>query len=252
MPKFLYKYTPHNTCYKYDIITKNELWFAKIESLNDPMDTNLAYRQEYKDSEIKNYWEQFLKNKPNYPKNLDEILQQYGKNATFVEQQNRINELFRSQMGVLCMSANPLNIAMWSHYANNHKGVVYEFESNLFADNTNAGFNGFYHEINYCTRYDLKSYCVDSETMKQDLVNLLLTKGVDWIYEQEYRFVDLKFNGAKKFDKNCLKSIIFGVKTNIDEIKCVKECCKKHGLNHVNFKQTKFIPGKFELEMVDI
>ena len=35
--RYLYKYTPHNAEYKYDIITKSQLWFSKVENFNDPI-----------------------------------------------------------------------------------------------------------------------------------------------------------------------------------------------------------------------
>lgn len=251
MPKFLYKYTPHNTCYKYDIITKNELWFAKIESLNDPMDTNLRFKQNYSENEIQEFLK-YMCNKNGNSQNFDEIVKKWGKNEDFVWWQNSQIQAFKDRMGVLCMSVNPLNIAMWSHYANNHKGVVYEFHPNLFNFNETKDTCNAPGKVFYQADYELLSYTATDKNMENELASMLSIKGEIWAYEEEFRFINLKFNGAKKFDKNCLKSIIFGVKTSIDEIKCVKECCEKHRLNHINFKQAQFIPGKFELEMVDI
>ena len=45
--RYLYKYTPHNAEYKYDIITKSQLWFSKVENFNDPIDSQLDYSQQY-------------------------------------------------------------------------------------------------------------------------------------------------------------------------------------------------------------
>ncbi len=49
-----------------------------------------------------------------------------------------------------------------------------------------------------------------------------------------------------------MTSIIFGKRTEQDEINAVMECCEKHNLTHIKFKQADFIDGKFELEFKDI
>lgn len=49
----LYRYTSHTGCYKDDIISKNQLWFSCTLDINDPLDSNLDYRQDYSIEEIK-------------------------------------------------------------------------------------------------------------------------------------------------------------------------------------------------------
>lgn len=156
--KYLYKYTPHNTEYKYDIITKSQLWFSKIESFNDPIDSQLDYRQEYAQDEIKRYWENFPTTKLGYT--LEKTLIKYGNSQAFVDQQNRIFSQQRSDMGVLCFSVNQKNILMWSHYANHHKGIVYEFKPNLFSNSLCDFFTGNPYRVDYPVdrNYDLLSY----------------------------------------------------------------------------------------------
>lgn len=257
--KYLYRYTPHNTGFKYEVISQSQLWFAKVETFNDPIDSQLDYRQEYTEKEIKIYWESFLKNNPKYSETLDKC----GNNESFIEQQNRIFKEQKSHIGVLCFSENPNNILMWSHYANNHKGIVYEFKANLFFNSRTNSFNGFPYKVNYPSdrSYPLLSYTLIGDQRNKQFADELLSKAKDWEYEEEYRFIDIKnnsdqfckqYNGNKTFNQDALTSIIFGVKTPTEEIDVIKSLCKKHELNHITFKQAQFIKGKFEIEIIEI
>lgn len=247
----IYKYTPHNKCHKYDIIKHKELWFANIDSLNDPLDSNLAYRQKYNPDEIKEYWENFIADKPAF-KSLDEVLSKWGDNESFTREQTRIFEYIKSKIGVLCMSKTPKNILMWAHYANRHQGIVYGFDADLFGFSKTNNLTDFPYIINYpCDRkYEILSYTKDRQERIEQFKKSLTTKAIDWAYEEEVRFIDLKKSSfARKFNPNCLKSIIFGVKTPNDEIETMIDCCKKNNLNHIEFYKAKFVAGRFELEL---
>lgn len=247
----IYKYTPHNKCHKYDIIKHKELWFANIDSLNDPLDSNLTYRQKYNPDEIKEYWENFIADKPAF-KSLDEVLSKWGDNESFTREQTRIFEYIKSKIGVLCMSKTPKNILMWAHYANRHQGIVYGFDADLFGFSKTNNLTDFPYIINYpCDRkYEILSYTKDRQERIEQFKKSLTTKAIDWAYEEEVRFIDLKKSSfARKFNPNCLKSIIFGVKTPNDEIETMIDCCKKNNLNHIEFYKAKFVAGRFELEL---
>lgn len=154
---------------------------------------------------------------------------------------------------------------MWSHYADSHKGLVYEFEfevdaepkknetneNNLFL-HTADDFYNFPFKVEYrCDReYELFSYTAIGDERNRQFSKLLTIKAPEWICEQEYRFIDLKANGGRKFNKKCLKSIIFGKETSEETIQRVKRLCKENGFD-IAFKQADFINGKFELEFKD-
>lgn len=250
--QYLYKYTSHNTEHKYDIITKSQLWFSKVEDFNDPIDSRLDYRQEYTKNEIKKYWENFPQDKLVH--SLEETLEIYGKNNSFTDQQKIVYVQQKAQIGILCFSVNPKNILMWSHYANGHKGIVYEFKPDLFSNSKTHSFHAFPFKVNYpCDRsYELLTYTLAGKEREKQFVKELTIKAKDWAYEGEYRMIDMQKNGNKNFNKSSLSSIIFGVKTTLDEIDVIKCLCKKYGLNHVNFKKAEFIKGKFEIEITNI
>ncbi|WP_029935166.1 DUF2971 domain-containing protein [Thiomicrospira pelophila] len=250
----LYRYTPHTNEHRDEVILNAQLWFTKPENFNDPLDSRLDYRQEYSQAEIKYFWGGFLQSKPDHPQTIDEIMQRWGSNERFVDQQNLIFNQFRSQMGVCCFSVSPYNILMWSHYANNHKGIVYEFEPDLFLGSTTASFKGHPLKVDYAenNEYELLSYALVGKPKQEQFVTEQLTKATDWAYEQEYRFIDLNGNGNKTFKKESLKTIIVGAKTPESEIARIQNLCRQNGFGHVAFKQAKFKTGKFEIELVNI
>ena len=250
----IYKYTPHDKCHRYDIIMENELWFAKIDSLNDPIDSNLAYNKKYTIDEIQEYWEDLSRNNPKY--DLQENLKKYGDNKSFVEYQSKIFNRLRARIGVLCMSKNPKNILMWAHYANSHKGIVDGFDKNLVKGRETQQFVGVLDEMQYPQNrhYKLLSYTKQNgKDRDEQFIESLTIKAPDWAYEEEVRFINIgKSDIAIKFNMDCLKTIIFGVKTGKKERDSLIKCCKKHNFEHITFKQARFIDGKFELEFNEI
>jgi hypothetical protein len=253
----LYRYTPHNNEERRDeLITKAQLWFTKPENFNDPLDSKLYYRQEYTQEEIKLFWDYFLKNNPGYAQSLPEVLERIGSNEAFILQQNKLFKEYRSHISVCCFSASPKEILMWSHYAKDHEGIVYEFTIDLFSSSTSNSFKGRPFKVDYAKdnsdNYELLSYALTDKLKEGQCIKELLTKANEWKYEEEYRFIDINGSGNKSFKKESLKSIIFGVKTQKDEIIRIKNLCQEHGFQNVVFKQTKFLPGEFKITLVDI
>lgn len=248
----IYKYTRHNNCCKYNIVRHCELWFAEINSLNDPMDLNLAYRQHYSADEIRQYWENpALKNQKH---DLQSNLKRYGDSKSFVKHRKEQLNQGKAKIGVLCMSQCPKNILMWSHYADAHKGIVYGFDENLFKSSNAKFISKNPLSMDYCSEYEPLSYAKVGDDSREQIKKLLRLKAQDWDYEKEVRFIVVDKGGvAINFNPKCLKYIIFGEKTQKKEIEKVKSLCKENGkLNHIIFKQAEFIEGRFELQIKPI
>ena len=136
---------------------------------------------------------------------------------------------------------------MWSHYATDHKGLVFEFipenkKSNLW----------FSDKLDYKDTYNLLSYATPEDKRAEQFTRLILSKYTDWEYEDEYRVVDLQYQGEKKFNKRELKSIIFGAKADEKEISKFIKLCKDNGFTHIEYKKAKLSSGKFALEFKKI
>ncbi|WBE25079.1 DUF2971 domain-containing protein [Denitrificimonas caeni] len=116
-------------------------------------------------------------------------------------------------MGVF-FSESSTNLLIRSHYANSHKGIIYEFTPDLLSNSTTDSFKGYSLKVDYAkdNEYELLSYALIGKLKQDQFVTEQLTKANDWAYEKEYRFIDLNGNGNKPFKKDSLRSIAFGVK----------------------------------------
>ena len=108
--------------------------------------------------------------------------------------------------GIFCLSTDPRNILMWSHYGQHHKGIALQFE--YARDPVNFSYT---LPINYSNRYPAINYFAGRE----DYSTLVLRKYCDWAYEKEWRLV--KNESAETYHSFCheaLTGVILGCSAN--------------------------------------
>lgn len=241
-PSKLYKYREINKR-TIQTIKRLELFFASPLSFNDPFDCNLYYKEEYSKEEIDIEFKRFIKRNPSIT--YEELETKIGQDSNkFYEFNSKMNDKMISNLGILSLSKSFTNITMWSHYANNHNGIVFELDIKKDLD-----FFTLFGIVEYKDTYEILSFYKDN---KKELVKLFLTKYTDWEYEKEVRIIDFERNGNRKFKKEVIKTILFGCKTNRKYIKAIIKLCNKNNLNHIKFKKAKLIPGKFALDFDEI
>lgn len=111
--------------------------------------------------------------------------------------------------GVLCLSSRFDSPLMWSHYADQHRGICIEFDvSKLPA--------GTIREVKYGDSREVSASAVrnwlrnDSEAARQEIERAcLLTKSTEWGYESEYRLLG---NVGVQTSIASFKSITFGMR----------------------------------------
>jgi hypothetical protein len=125
-------------------------------------------------------------------------------------------------MGILCVSKPNDSIAMWSHYANHHRGVAFGL------DFMHSCFTGHATEFG-AVRYRQDRYAVDallhigSVELYKQMKAVMFTKSTIWKYEQEYRRIyrlrellcppagaDGKRHYFLNIDGDAIRKIIFG------------------------------------------
>lgn len=88
-----------------------------------------------------------------------------------------VSEEWREKIGILCLTEDPLNILMWSHYAQNHTGICIGF------DTGESPFSSA-KQITYSEERPKADFESD------DLIeHVLLTKSQHWKYEKEWRIL---------------------------------------------------------------
>jgi len=100
-----------------------------------------------------------------------------------------LKESLGQYFGVLSLSYNMDNITMWAHYAEGHKGMVVELET----DEIGKMENGKNIQV-YKVKYTQKRVPVQFDdkykpTFGEDLTDLVVTKSNIWAQEDEYRIL---------------------------------------------------------------
>lgn len=108
----------------------------------------------------------------------------------------------------LSFSTNYNNSVMWNYYADKGAGVCIEFDREELGKKCNIIKEGFVIYHGGVTHYD-----------KQDIMDFLMEKRLDWQYENEYR---LLYDSSIKQVTNildCITGIYFGVDVDKDTIR---------------------------------
>ena len=161
---------------------------------------------------------------------------------------NEVHKYYIDQnIGVYCLSEDPKNILMWSHYADSHKGICIEF------DIKRGGF--FYNNllpVQYKKRYptfELSDYQNEDDMMFTMHQQAICTKSVLWKYEKEWRVITDDRHGNKSFDKNDVTKVIFGAKISDDDRENLMTLFINNGYIKTKFYQCRLSDHKYGLEI---
>ncbi|MDR6462676.1 DUF2971 domain-containing protein [Chryseobacterium sediminis] len=237
-----------------EIINKQELYFAGIESFNDPFDGRVRLRFDGKLNEVKAALirTQFTMNLIKEEKLIGITIEQAEKlieekiTDEFINDPSehkrkleRIQKL-HNEKGVLSLSTQNNNILMWSHYTENHKGVCFgfEFSEDAFSKTKRVRYQSHYDDIWAWLHTD-----------EEVVDRILFSKSSDWQYEDEYRIIRESI-GAEKFNPDSLKEIIFGSKMSENDRLEIIEECRKSGLNPT-FKEATLDIERYKINISD-
>jgi len=224
--RFLYRYYS-NYDFIVDTITNKRIYFSSPKDFNDPFDCRPKFSLHNCKKDEEKYWELFLfyLAKEQYHGITDEealkhasaaIEKKLHKNNDWLLECEKqlsiaINESIKD-LRICCFSKSPRNPMMWTHYANNHKGMVLQFRSSYMADYSSGEFRAF--DVDYYSRpFSLKKYVESMEhSLKGDLMAfaqlVYCSKSYEWSNEQEVRFFSRK--EYVTYPDNMLTGILFG------------------------------------------
>ena len=90
-----------------------------------------------------------------------------------------LSEEWKEKVGILCLSEDPANILMWSHYANNHAGICIGFDTDYKP----------FSSANPVSYSDERPTAEFNSAPEKLLSRVLLTKSKHWSYEREWRSI---------------------------------------------------------------
>jgi len=223
--KYLYRYyRPQNWLAIARILVQNKLLFSDISSFNDPFDCTTNINCENASEEVlmqycfhlveKKYKGEGVSRTSEQIKEEAEHWVSEGKHKKFLEKcsieiQNSakgLSQIFK----ILCLTENPKSIPMWSHYADKHRGVVFQFDKSRLLDE---------HGKDKCFNVDyrkdfpsLKEYvdCVEKDDSLKLCKLFYCTKHKEWENEREWRIFSKK--DVHDIPDGMLTGIILGCK----------------------------------------
>ncbi|MEZ8827060.1 DUF2971 domain-containing protein [Vibrio amylolyticus] len=224
MQHFLYKYTK----LREDFFVEPFIRATQIESLNDPFEVKVTLQQIIKARMASNTFhgvkEEF--DEENFEYMMDEFL--------------ALSQQDLSEIGIISLTEDPMNTLMWSHYADEHRGIAVQLRANgsffegAIADTNGVrnkyreDYSGLVNEVPQVVSYRKNRPQFDfiEEVSAKDRGDyphkkfnqqLIYTKANDWIYEKERRSVVYLFDADR---------VVCDVSDEIVEI------CKKHNIEH--------------------
>ncbi|MFZ4126331.1 MAG: DUF2971 domain-containing protein, partial [Rickettsiales bacterium] len=114
---------------------------------------------------------------------------------------------FTRRIGIFCSSATHDNLAMWTHYADNHAGIVIKiktFRNNAPNEFANVKPVKYKNTLPSVINHELLKLAVPNEEPVASKVyeDFVYTKSLDWAYEQEFRSI-------RKIDKEGFENVSF-------------------------------------------
>lgn len=229
MPDRLYKYRNFNTrCLR--SITKAEVYYASPNEFNDPMDCDPTIEVDL-DRETLEYLLLILLRKTqkkdksyDHINNLRDISSEYGDYRTDPEVEAYLknmlardikHELDRElgKIGVLSLSATWRSTLMWSHYADEHRGICIEYDT---TDQRHPRLGKVkYNMPRAISASDIWKWKSQDDAEAKDWVmqTYFYAKSPEWKYEQEWR--DLASNIGPAPVPYRMTAIHFGLRCDI-------------------------------------
>lgn len=250
LPEFLFRFrslVPASKPYVEASIRNNEIYFAAPSDLNDPYDCQLALDITGTDQEWIAHVRTSLKMQNDRRKKKLGLMERHRQAKNYVAQGDHRKldgkdfAKMTNNFGVACFSGLMNNQLMWSHYANNHRGICLVYKPAL----DTSGLLSRAYEVEYKEEYP-QVRLVDFSKLQEVAVNrLLLTKSKDWAYEAEFRL--LRPFGAKEslhHSPPALVGVVLGARISTEDLMDVKGWFATHPAKPL-IHQAKLNHGKF-------
>lgn len=158
-------------------------------------------------------------------------------------------------VGVVSFSKSALSIPMWSHYADFHRGLVLEFRIPKMGTRKDlhlARDRLLPFPVHY--KADRPHIKIGTEYPRDLLEKIVLTKSLDWEYEQEERVIDHERGpGIYKYRRDeILCSVIAGLKMsaeNFRNLQLLVEELAQSSIPDLMLYRTRAKNGEYKLEV---
>jgi hypothetical protein len=262
IPKKLYKYR------KFDVITLNMitdhgLYFANPRKFNDPLDCELSILPDISPRKLSDllkallgpereeYWHHEVASAIHHASEHGDIKvpgapRDYLKRMLADAIGTEIRKEF-DQRGVLSFSATWQSVLMWSHYADEHRGICLEFDTSELPHNCLAAVR--YDGDRSVKASDIYAWKLGDEEAagKRAFETHFYSKAPDWHYEQEWRDIGDEPGNCGDYR---IAGVYFGFRCDYAvQVAIVKMLGLK---SDVNLYDVRLSPDSFELRRTEV
>ena len=242
-PRPIYKYTRISDDLK-NSIKESYLWFSTSEFLNDPFDLVFRLSDTFMKETLSQAAQEMHRDVIEKGKEIGRDIDAGHLLSTsialldtewFIENsRDFFNKSF--PYSVCCFTKSESNILMWSHYAENHKGVclIYDLKET-------PEIWKFLFPVKYRKTFPIP------ENMDEIPTKSLLTKSPEWAYEKEWRILYLMDQGKIPVNRESFKGIIFGCRTDANQVRDLIKFCYDCGFKNLEFYRMQKDRKEFNL-----
>lgn len=217
-----------------ELFLNRELWFASPATLNDPFEVESSM-----------------------PQVLDAVWARYPLPPIERKTYEDFLQKQLSSVGICSFSKARKNQLMWSHYADEHKGICIGFKEEKIRP---PGSNIYPIDVTYQDKYPFENIIKrfnfyekfpgmnTLESINGDIFySILGTKYTSWKYERERRLVYIK-SVARKFEPEAVNSIAFGLRMAERDKQTLRTLLSGDEWKHVQFFQSRKSTTKYAIE----
>lgn len=190
VPPVFYKYTPVEDWLPL-MLNGSSLKFTTRKNFNDPFDSLSSTRFNYNADNAEEYIRNGFSGLKKFPTEAIEAMIKKLMTEKIQIDSDSHNEEYLDETGILSLASSWKNILLWSHYANQHKGICIGFDSEKDI------FLGA-QKVIYSSDFPIIIRPDDSDITM--LEKTFLRKAECWKYEDEWRILKPKWNDEQKED----------------------------------------------------
>ena len=212
IPRHLFKYRSLRgdlKDYVRDLVVDQKFYMASPPTLNDPFEFNPVIDLSATDEQKRRYVRGAMQRLHGDRARSERRLLAKSFNVSSATGKGVLAMSYRTtmdQVGVFSMSAKPLDLLMWPHYADNHAGICVQLAFWGFVTPEFVPMPVIYRRERPTTNPLL-------DTPEAMLEKAALTKGLPWAYEQEWRIVLNRQGGQLiKFETPVVSGVILGAR----------------------------------------
>jgi len=230
------KYTREN-------LDKDQLYFNKPRNFNDPYEG--IFRFDIQDINLKHKLLRSL-----YQHKYEELIGSKLPLDDLIEHTRIIYmNQFLNEMRLCCMSCINDSILMWSHYADQHKGICIEFDVNhdmLFKIGAEVNYSEVIPTLKFQSHDDIS----DDKIVEKYSTSVPTNKYIAWSYEKEYRLIRYLGEPTVNYNPKSIKAIYFGLRTRVEDIDKIKSILSNK--ENVKFYRSDLQKNSYRFRFLDL